>query len=1089
MSALRTLLLSAILGGGATPTVVANDHGDLAAPVRDWRANTFTRSTQAEATIATLSTGDVLVAWSSRRQHHGKYGVFAQRFTDDGIPVGSEMPITLWPDGHQSAPAIAVADDGRIWMAWESFGQDGDAGSILVRAFDDIKGTLVGGDELLVNDRTEGHQTTPALLALANGAVVVLWTDRDTTTGAATARWRCITRHGMLAGMPAPSTPITAGTGTHTAHPVAARTPDGFAVAVALTDASNIPFGIGMQRFIVTDNASPPTPHAALTIVSEPDARFPIEPTIACAGDTILVGWLELDEDRARNRSRFRISSIDGMMRTAVRTLDDAPNARHQALTACAMPDSAFTLAWNRLIDDQRDVVTTTVRPTGDVDSARRVLHTRKDGDQWMTLASGATRLTATHDGTILAAWNGDGGFGDSSGVHVSALRDRPGNPMLTPGITADMEAVSMHYIAAADGPAPHVPPTFDPERAVSQDDRISTLGTGTIGFDGLLNTGWDPPDPAMAVGPAHIVVMTNGGIAFLTKTGTLTFQDQIEGGGGFWGTLGATGFVFDPETLYDTTSGRFFAMASEDAPGGQSFILLAVSDDDNPNGSWNKYRVDTTSLAGNTYDSPNMSVDANVLYITGDAIGGLFAYPIFTFDKADLLAGLPLSPAQSMLLPTATQSAGIPAVMDATANALYLIEHQEGLTNSQVRLIAITNPLTDITITTMQLNVPNYRRPTDLTHLGSSGTIETFDARLWSVDYRNGSLWATHHVGSNDGSKTIVRWYEIATNGWPTSGQTPTLEQIGTIDPGGNTSAYFSAIGVDGEGNAAVTYARSAPDTFISMVTSNRNADDPAGVMGNATVWRTNNAGINGGRWGDYARVQADPVDDSLWATHEYAIGTSWRTWVQNIAPPPPSNNNCQSPAVVNEGDTPFNTEFALSTGDIELCGDFQSDVWFRFVATRAGTLTINTCDADFDTQLALYSFACPAGPNEALACSDDACGTGSSLTHEVTGPGLFRIRVGGAKGATGNAVLSIAFGGPEPTPCPADCAPDNGNGSFGNATVNIDDLLAVINAFGAPGGPCDVAPDNGDGTFGNGTVNIDDLLVVVNAFGDCPR
>jgi len=66
---------------------------------------------------------------------------------------------------------------------------------------------------------------------------------------------------------------------------------------------------------------------------------------------------------------------------------------------------------------------------------------------------------------------------------------------------------------------------------------------------------------------------------------------------------------------------------------------------------------------------------------------------------------------------------------------------------------------------------------------------------------------------------------------------------------------------------------------------------------------------------------------------------------------------------------------------------------------------------------------------------------------------------------------------------PCPWDCAPDGGNG-----TVNIDDLLRVINEFGQPGGACDNAPDNGDGTFGNGIINIDDLLGIINNFGDCP-
>jgi hypothetical protein len=63
-------------------------------------------------------------------------------------------------------------------------------------------------------------------------------------------------------------------------------------------------------------------------------------------------------------------------------------------------------------------------------------------------------------------------------------------------------------------------------------------------------------------------------------------------------------------------------------------------------------------------------------------------------------------------------------------------------------------------------------------------------------------------------------------------------------------------------------------------------------------------------------------------------------------------------------------------------------------------------------------------------------------------------------------------------------DCPPD----VTGNGVVNIDDLLAVINAWGpcpAPPAPCpaDIAPPGG-----NGTVNIDDLLAVINGWGACP-
>lgn len=66
----------------------------------------------------------------------------------------------------------------------------------------------------------------------------------------------------------------------------------------------------------------------------------------------------------------------------------------------------------------------------------------------------------------------------------------------------------------------------------------------------------------------------------------------------------------------------------------------------------------------------------------------------------------------------------------------------------------------------------------------------------------------------------------------------------------------------------------------------------------------------------------------------------------------------------------------------------------------------------------------------------------------------------------------------------CPADVAPFQfATESYGNGAVNIDDLVAVINAFGATGDQReDIAP-----TCGNGVVNIDDLIAVLNAFGAC--
>ncbi|MEM7229405.1 MAG: M12 family metallopeptidase [Planctomycetota bacterium] len=70
---------------------------------------------------------------------------------------------------------------------------------------------------------------------------------------------------------------------------------------------------------------------------------------------------------------------------------------------------------------------------------------------------------------------------------------------------------------------------------------------------------------------------------------------------------------------------------------------------------------------------------------------------------------------------------------------------------------------------------------------------------------------------------------------------------------------------------------------------------------------------------------------------------------------------------------------------------------------------------------------------------------------------------------------------------PCQGDCAPLSVDGVIGNNVVNVDDLVAVITAFGMAISPTDVAPLNPDGTLGNQIVNVDDLITVINQFGPC--
>ena len=428
-------------------------------------------------------------------------------------------------------------------------------------------------------------------------------------------------------------------------------------------------------------------------------------------------------------------------------------------------------------------------------------------------------------------------------------------------------------------------PPTYDMEWEMVWKEwsgDIYHLKRSDFGFCGVNFTGWTPPDPIIAAGLEHLVVMTNGAIAFFQKDGTKDFQDEIEDSYGFWGEVGATNFVFDPEVIYDPHTNRFMALAAERAPGSKSYFLLAVSGDTDPNGLWYKYRIDVTNLAGGDIDSPNIAVDTQAVYLSADFFTGGQKYLVYILEKEPLLSGS-IGETRYMLI-TGSQSYGLPVIY-GNPPAMYMIEHFEASTNTKIRLHAITDPLGTPQEETYDLDVPPYSPPEDPPQMGTSMRPETFDSRFWSCVWRDGSLWATHHQGS---SRVMARWYEIKTNDWPSNGM-PELAQSGDIDPGPDIRTFFTAIAPDGYGNAAMCFARSSPYEYISIARCLRQADDPLGIMRDVVIVKNSSAPYNVGRWGDYSGISCDPSDNiTFWMHGEYTPGGDiWNTWISRCTIP----------------------------------------------------------------------------------------------------------------------------------------------------------------------------------------------------------
>ncbi len=808
-------------------------------------------------------------------------------------------------EGRQEAPALAMAADGTLAVAWQSREPSGPA-RLRLRVFDSLGEpsgaerlasgaypaerpalTWLNGEPALTgqalnldghrfgvlfhgraaNQRFLGDQTEPVVAPLDDHRAVLAWTgqiDHDK---------RRIFLRLIKGGSPA-------------GEELRASTADSGSEVFLSVAATRERVWVAWQRVQQGGGDVYVRTFDALLNPTGKERRLceGIEPVIAAHDSGAVVAFVR---PLANGTHRVHYQLLDANLRP-VGPLRSVPllGISQNAVTVAARPDGSFALAWTEWLSlsstPTRKTYVARFNDRGVMIAAPQPVTAYRFGDQRTGTPSGASRIAYDEDGRIAVAWEGDAGLGDESGVYCTVFLPES----LAPGLEASDPRVDSSK-GAANSPiggevqvqhitelaAPHEPPTFNPKDR--EDPWSGRTLTGGTGFLGIVSTGWTPPDPHAAVGPNHIVAMTNGAIAFFTKDGTLTFQDEIEGTQGFWGNLNPGGFVFDPEAIYDPFSGRFMAMACE-RTGGRSYFLYAVSDDSDPNGTWYKYRFDVTAIADNSIDSPNMATDTQAVYLTADAFGGGQKYAILILRKSDVLVGN--APLTRTYLHTGSQSFGLPQSWDPNSPQ-YMIEHFESSNNTSVRLWAIRDPLGSPNLVSFTLTVPAYSPPESAPSGGTSTRITTFDSRFWSCMVRNGSLWATHHINS---SRVMARWYEIQMNGWPNSGQNPSLRQSGNVDAGGTYRTFFSSIGVDGEGNAMLVGARSSPTEFISIYRAARKATDPLGTMNDRDVIRTNTGPYTGSRWGDYSTSVPDPLTDGLlWGHHEWAEGNAWRTWI----------------------------------------------------------------------------------------------------------------------------------------------------------------------------------------------------------------
>ncbi|GHC45098.1 calcium-binding protein [Neogemmobacter tilapiae] len=142
------------------------------------------KHTQFDPTVTASADGGFVVAWEDARNHGNQspYEIVSRSFDSAGQPLGNDMLVPVNSQRYQVDPASTLLADGRLFVVWMEDTGANDDGGIRAR-FIGVDGQPVGAD-LRINSTTDGAQFDPAVTTLANGNILVTWSDNSGQRGA-----------------------------------------------------------------------------------------------------------------------------------------------------------------------------------------------------------------------------------------------------------------------------------------------------------------------------------------------------------------------------------------------------------------------------------------------------------------------------------------------------------------------------------------------------------------------------------------------------------------------------------------------------------------------------------------------------------------------------------------------------------------------------------------------------------------------------------------------------------------------------------------------------------------------------------------
>lgn len=412
------------------------------------------------------------------------------------------------------------------------------------------------------------------------------------------------------------------------------------------------------------------------------------------------------------------------------------------------------------------------------------------------------------------------------------------------------------------------------------------------VSFDGQTSP-YYPPDANGTSGPNHYMQTINSVYAIYSKTGALvagpTNLNLL-----FGSVTGATCNDGDPIVLYDEQADRWLVVEFSIC-GSNDYMLFAVSQTNDPTGSWHRYSFDVDDMP----DYEKIGIWQDGYYMgTNNASSG--KKDIYVFERSKMLLG---QTAQMVGFDNAWRPTTIDGFMcvppvdndgafaPAGSPGLFITINDDAIAGGSDQLwiyeLAVNwaSPASSTFVRAQQLAVPafdsNFGANWD--NIKQPGTTRELDAIPQVVmnapQYRNFGSYQTlvccHTVDVNNTDLAGIRWYELrkTTGTW-------SVRQSGTYSPDAH-SRWMGSIRLNGQNEIGLGYSISSTTVYPGIRYTGQTATAyaaGAGTMDLAeqTITTSTYSQTAYNRWGDYAGLSVDPVDDkTFWFTTEY-IGAS---------------------------------------------------------------------------------------------------------------------------------------------------------------------------------------------------------------------